>query len=66
MVSESKGCFCKSLWFSGGNTLVEKRPRGDAGPEPRTSRTDEETGRNRNTSLRLQLIQKTTQVQPPQ
>ena len=65
MVSELKGCFCKSLWFSGGNTLVEKRPRREAGPVPCMSRTDEEMGYNCNNSLRLQVIKKTTQGQPP-
>ena len=65
MVSELKGCFCKSLWFSEGNTLVEKRPRREAGPVPCMSRTDEEMGYNCNNSLRLQVIKKTTQGQPP-
>lgn len=44
---------------------MEQRPRRDAGPVPCTSRTDEEMGYNCKNSLRLQLIKKTTQVQPP-
>lgn len=44
---------------------MEKRPRREAGPVPCMSRTDEEMGYNCNNSLRLQVIKKTTQGQPP-